>query len=249
MLSLQICITPAAIAAIKFDLAKALPAVKASHRVEALARSLGFRTYASMRAASKAPSPHASVNGGAFVQYLREHGFETSGVPLYKAAARVALGSVLEKEPLLCLNGIGAGGFDLKPDGTRETAQQRRARFMRSRSGFFSDFAVGGFLRAISFLSRVRHTKTIRPRPSSYGLKHIAEKYPCTYPEGEPLGPHYVSNGALIAAAIHLGFSYKKYTDHLGWRLCNVTFNMSRRDILALNQENQYLSSLDLMAA
>lgn len=39
----------------------------------------------------------------------------------------------------------------------------------------------------------------------SYWVKHIAENFACSYPEGEKLGPRYVSNGVLIAAAIHAG--------------------------------------------
>ena len=34
----------------KADLAKYLPHIKSSHRVEALARALGFKTYAALRA-------------------------------------------------------------------------------------------------------------------------------------------------------------------------------------------------------
>ena len=52
---------------------------------------------------------------------------------------------------------------------------------------------------AIAFL---RHcTRTTLPRRGSYGLKHAAETW------GEANGmSSYVSNGALIAAAVYLGF-------------------------------------------
>lgn len=59
-------------------------------------------------------------------------------------------------------------------------------------------------------------------------MKHIAENFKCTYPDGEKLGPHYVPNGVLIAAAIHAGFMTKSHFDELGYHTLNVTFNMSK---------------------
>ena len=74
----------------------------------------------------------------------------------------------------------------------------------------------------------VRPTKTIRKGTGSYRLKHIAENYACTYPEGEKLGPTYVTNGVLIAAALHAGFRMKTYVDERGYDCVNVSFNMSK---------------------
>jgi hypothetical protein len=80
-------------------------------------------------------------------------------------------------------------------------------------------------------------TKTIRPGTNSYRLKHIAENYVCRYPEGEVLGPRYVTNGAFIAAAIHAGFKHKYFFDHLGYERINVDFNMPKATIDALDLE------------
>jgi len=66
---------------------------------------------------------------------------------------------------------------------------------------------------------------------SSYGLKHAAEKFACTYPEGAVLGPRYVSNGALIAAAVHAGFDLKTSKDNLGRDEPNAHFNFSKRSL------------------
>src|SRR5260370_1447636 len=81
----------------------------------------------------------------------------------------------------------------------------------------------------VEALWRVQPTKTITSGSGSDRLKHIAENYACTYPEGVKLGPQYVPNGMLIAAAVHMGFKYKTYVDDLSY--ANVNFNMSKRSI------------------
>ncbi|TIU87551.1 MAG: hypothetical protein E5W03_07360, partial [Mesorhizobium sp.] len=78
---------------------------------------------------------------------------------------------------------------------------------------------------SLALLERVVRTKTIRKGTGSYRSKHIAENYACTYPDGEPLGPHYVPNGTFIAAAIHAGFSYRSYVDEFGYESVNASFN------------------------
>jgi hypothetical protein len=149
-------------------------------------------------------------------------------IHFYRAVARVAIRSVLERTPRLCIRGFGDGRPARKQDGKLEDAREHFARFLGNRQELLEDAAVDQFLRSLAFLRRVQATKTVRPDTSSYRLKHIAENYACTYPEGDKLGPHYVSNGALIAAAIHAGFRYKTYVDELGWDSPNVNFNMSK---------------------
>lgn len=58
------------------------------------------------------------------------------------------------------------------------------------------------------------HTET------SYGIKHIAE------PE---IG--YVTNGAFIAAVVHLGIPYRRFFDSP-----NITVGLSRRDLAAARE-------------
>ena len=53
MFVLRISVAPSAIERIKVQLTQSLPDVKSSHRVEALGRGLGFRTYAALRAVSQ----------------------------------------------------------------------------------------------------------------------------------------------------------------------------------------------------
>jgi hypothetical protein len=67
MFVLRIPVTPAHVDALKTDLIKALPEVKSSHRVEALGRGLGFKTYAALRAVAQSTVPSmATVSGASF---------------------------------------------------------------------------------------------------------------------------------------------------------------------------------------
>jgi hypothetical protein len=187
--------------ALKGGLAQVLPDVKSSHRVEALGRGLGFRTYATLRAAAQSPEPlMATVSGESFAAYLTEHGFEVDPAHLYRAAAQVAINDVLDKMPRLSIHGIGFGRPQRNPDRTWETPQQSYAKFVERRQECQELHAAEEFLLALALLSRVQPTKTVTSGSGSYRLKHIAENYACTYPEGGKLGPRYVANGMLIAA-------------------------------------------------
>jgi len=68
--------------------------------------------------------------------------------------------------------------------------------------------AVDEFMKACRFLSQFGQRLTINTRSSSYGLKHEAERFhrELAGPDHDP----YVSNGMLIAAAVHLGFKLKQ---------------------------------------
>lgn len=229
MLTLNIPVTSAGFDAIKAEFTRTLREVKSSHRCEAVARGSGFRTYAALLAATQSPDPViATADGMAFRSYLADHGFDVSPLLLYRAVARIAIRAVLDKTPLLTMNGMGLGPPVHKADGKRENPREHYARIVESRKELLGDHATEEFMLSLAFLKRVPPIKTIRPDTSSYWLKHIAENYACTYPEGDQLGPQHVSNGTLIAAAIHAGFKYKTYVDRLGYDLLTVDFNMPK---------------------
>jgi hypothetical protein len=75
--------------------------------------------------------------------------------------------------------------------------------FIKERKSMLDEESVDEFLRAVSFLACVNKTKAIGKRQNSYSLKHEAEKN-----RSREFGNPYVSNGMMIAAAIHLGFEY-----------------------------------------
>ncbi len=238
MFVLRIPIVPSAVEQIKSDLTNTLPEVKSSHRVEAFGRGLGFRTYATLLSASRSPEPPlATVSGAAFVQYLGNHGFEADPAHFYRAVAQVAIRSVLDAMPRLSVHGMGFGRPQRNPDGSRQTPEQQYAEFIERRSECLGVHAAQAFLLSLALLARVKPTKTVRSGTGSYRLKHVAENYKCSYPEGGKLGPHYVPNGMLIAAAVHMGFRYQAHVDDLGYDTPNVTFNMSKASIEDLDAE------------
>lgn len=210
MFSLQMLIAfDEQIDSMKADLKKYLPNIKSSHRVEALARALGFKTYAALRARNLFLSPiEIEVNWSAFSDYLKEKGFHPTAKPLYLAAGRAAIRLILEMprlEPNLTYEGIGINTEHHKG----ETAEEYRKRFHQARLDMLSDSSVVEFLRSYSVVSRIPHTRTITKKRGAYGLKHIAEKASFFYPDGEESPRHYVCTGTLICAALHAGFRYK----------------------------------------
>ena len=65
------------------------------------------------------------------------------------------------------------------------------------RDSLTSDDGEEQFAAAVRWLQARRPRKTVNPKASSYGIKHIAENS-----EGR-----YISNGALIAAALAIGLT------------------------------------------
>lgn len=238
MFMLRIPLTPSAVEQIKRNLTKSFAHVKSSHRVEAFGRGVGFRTYAALLSASRSPEPTiGTVSGSAFVSYLKDHGIEAEPAHFYRAVANVAIRSVLDAMPRLSIHGIGFGRPQRNQDGSRQTPEQQFSEFTERRNECLDAGAAQAFLLSLALLTRIKPTKTIRSGTGSYRLKHVAENYECFYPEGSKLGPHYVPNGMLIAAAVHMGFSCKTHVDDLGYDTPNVTFNMSKASIDDLDAE------------
>lgn len=238
MFTLSIPITASNLDAIKLELTKGLPEVKSSHRCEAIARGFGFLTYATIRAAlANAAATEATADGAAFTAYLADHGFAVPAIPFYRAVARRALQGVMERVPKLTLWGIGVGEPRRKADGKWETGRELQAKFVEERADLLSDYTIEPFLVALAFVSRIERTRTVRPKTNSYWLKHIAENYTCTYPEGQPLGPQYVANGVLIAAAVHAGFDIHTRLEDSGYDSLNATFNMAHTSLVNLDCE------------
>jgi hypothetical protein len=233
VIQLSIPVTMTALDIIKLALTKSHPSVKSSHRCEAIARGLSYLTYASLLADAKAGAGNiASVNGKAFRAYLAQHDFNVPGSALYRAVASAALHGVAERYPTLTEYGFGIGDWNQK-----DTAETRHKRFADGRADLVSADAAEPFLASLAFVSRAERTKTIRPTTNSYWLKHIAENYACAYPDGEKLGPVYVPNGLLIAAAIQAGFDVKPYADEYGRQTLNAGFNMAKASLYDLDCE------------
>jgi len=232
MIDLRIHITEPTVAQMKLRLTKALPHVKSSHRVEALARGLGFRAYAALRQAAGSAQSVVRVDATAFCAYLSGHRFTVDGIQLYRAAATVAVSAVMDATPKLSAWGYGIGRFRRQANGTRETPQEHYARFLEQRAFLLGDSALDQFLLALGLVQCIPATKTIRKGTGSYRLKHVAENNTCVLPCGKLIGRSidmdYVANGVLVAAALHSGFKASTHVDELGYVSVNVTFNMSK---------------------
>ncbi len=196
---------------IKQELAMLLPEVKSSHRVEAMARGLGWKTNAALRAELAGAEMERLVDDRAFTDYLKDHGFaETWFGSLSEAvvrckfsAERDAIKLVLAQEATLTRFGLGV----FEP--WRKTPEQREAELIKGREAMLLPYHMGEFIRARDFLSQFAHRATINTKISSYSLKDQAERF---YRE-RGVSDCYVSNGLFIAAAIHLGFKIKRVRD------------------------------------
>lgn len=236
MVDLSLRLNPVTLDRLKAGLRLTAPDIKSSHRVEALARALGFSTNAELRVrlSARAVGP-CPINPEAFRLYLADHGFNAPPSVILRAVAHAITLGAMDRDERLHLWGWGCGRPERGSGGAWETPYQHYDRFLRYREELTSIRVAEQVLRAIALLSRVPATRTIRPDTDSYRLKHIAENFPCAYPGGEALGPGYVANGPLIVAAIHLGFVYKTGRDRDGWEWPNVTFNMSQKHLLELD--------------
>ncbi|WP_419786878.1 hypothetical protein [Pseudodesulfovibrio sp.] len=117
---------------------------------------------------------------------------------------------VLNNEPELVDRGIGVY---VEKGGNRDEAYNRGRELLLSE--------VDSFNAACNWLDKQPRTKNINANaPTSYTLKHCAERWD----KANNGGSGYISNGTLIAAAIHLGFKYKKYPDSP-----NVHLNISKK--------------------
>lgn len=236
--ALNIIVNARSLDVMKGYLTRAIPNVKSSHRCEALARALGYRTYAGLlHIATHQPGDVATADAGAFLSYMAKHDFQIPSEPLFRAVASGALALVHDQEPRLTVWGMGVGELQHKDAGGWESYQERAQRAAQARRELLSDGSITPFLLSLALVSRIPRTATIRTGTGSYKLKHIAENYATASPDGGALGPHYVPNGLLIAAAIHAGFRHKVYWRDSGFEEVNVSFNMSKRAIDDLDCE------------
>ncbi|WP_298253220.1 hypothetical protein [Bradyrhizobium sp.] len=204
-------ITLADVEHMKGALRASLPHVKSSHRVEALARGLGWQTNASLRVALVAAPTEVSPDESAFLGYLREHSFDAPGGSLVRAFAQAGVRRALDLEPALSSFGYRV------PIDRNETFEEADTRFLASRAEMLELHGIDEFIRAAAFLSKFGRRKSMNRTRSSYGLKHDAER----------MSGDYVANGMMIAAALAMGFFAER--THSGSP--NAHFNISSKEI------------------
>ena len=209
----------------KADLTNYLPHIKSSHRVEALARGLGFKTYATLRAVDLFwDGPFwAEVNWSAFNDYLKEKGFNSTAKPLYLAAGRA------------CIR-LSMGFRDYQSLARHVYAERHE----QGRENILSDTAIEEFLRAYSIVSKIPGTRTITKKRSAYDLKNIIEEVSFTYPDGEVSPPSSVASGSVVLAALGARFWFRP----LSGELPNIHFNMLQSAIGDLEREIRLKASV-----
>lgn len=188
---------------LKKELSALLPDVKSSHRVEAMARGLGWNTNATLRAELADGPVVRMVDETQFSAYLVEHGFTgiRNGVLIEAigradtTAARKGIQAVMEREPHLT-------PFGYPQLNRRMSPEERNSEFDRLRRSMVSDYHIAQFLMAQEFLLTMPRTKRVTRKVSSYGYKEQVEDFQKRKNAPDP----YVSNGMFIAAALDLGF-------------------------------------------
>ena len=121
--------------------------------------------------------------------------------------------NALENEPLLIDNGIRC----IQHIDRKKTAAENNEIFKNQRESF-ANSGYHEFTLCCEWLKNCRQRKTINTSISSYTLKDMVE----AWAKESGRGNQYVSNGAFIAAAIHMGFDLKPDLDSP-----NARFNIS----------------------
>lgn len=104
---MKIAVTPDVIESIKKDLRQALREVKSSHRIEAVARGLGWTTNAAMRVTLASGTAERVVKADSFTRYLVDHGFAADAYHLVRAALRVQVRVIMAEHKELTHHGFG----------------------------------------------------------------------------------------------------------------------------------------------
>lgn len=126
--------------------------------------------------------------------------------------------AVVEKTPELADNGFRCNSF-----GDRDkTAEERLNSFNRGRDLLKTE-CFYAFKQCCEWLLTAQKTKTINKKFGSMGLKEHVEEWSSR----SGIKDCYVSNGAFIAAAIHMGFDCVQAFDSP-----NASFNISSRSPL-----------------
>ena len=155
---------------------------------------------------------------------------------------RIDIARVLEQEPLLTANGFGHA------DTYHESFYKRRT-FHDSKAEYIQHFhasqeilrnSIDECQRCCMYLQHLKKLKSVRYNFGSYGLKHSVERY---HRKLNQFNDAYVSNGALICAAIHMGFSIMR-KDHLSpnaWIFASVQSDIIVWERL-LEEQKSFLS-------
>ena len=229
---------------LKRDIAEEYPEYGAGHRVEAIARGLGFNTYAHLRAQGTDRPISCDLNVEKFDFYLqgkpkaedeqaKKSKRYTTLHPLWVAVIRLWI------EDTLCrpeAAGLTEGGFYLNPKSKTYSED-----FARAKKEMLGHLQVSSFARSLEFLSRIKTTKRMLDSPRSYGQKHHVERWWSSYGYEQTGENNYTYHGMYVLAAIHLGIKIKLED---GGPNCQLA--VSGKSLAALEERPNALEDKDL---
>ncbi|NNP73083.1 hypothetical protein A7P53_10940 [Acinetobacter defluvii] len=152
---------------------------------------------------------------------------------------------VMLQEPLLNYNGFGHldsySEHFYKKFTFKNTKDEYIQSFIKDRESLKN--ALDECQRCCLYLQHLKKINVNRYRIGSYGTKHSVEKYQRALNRFDDT---YVSNGAFICAAIHMGFKVIRKSDHSpnAWILASV-----QSDIVIwerLTEKGNWMTSLEL---
>lgn len=206
---------------------EAMPNVSASCRVEALARGLGFNTYAGLRSALNAGSVLAEIDEKAFTEHLHRKGTQVGPRVLQRVIIRTLLEPIIEANPWLTTHGFGV------PRHRYSTAEAFREEMESSRQEFSKDKTCDQFELALIMLQRCERRKTLNRDFHTYNLKHTAENLSREMEFRTELD-NYISNGVFIAAALYEGFEVRR----ISWDSLSGYLNISSKSVKLFQDAN-----------
>lgn len=222
MFTLNLTLSRFPICALGQELKDRLVEVPDTDRRTAMAHAFGFSETAELHQALAMVSLASREGSGrAFNECLARLGHDIPPQAFDEALGLVLLRNVARDHQDLTYAGMGQNGRFRYDKSRMLVFADEQAEFQAQRFRLLDSKKVSEFLRSLAFLQSAVPTRR-NPLPTdSYALKHLAEKFLYTSPDGTQTGNGYVSNGMLIAAGIHANVPWKHDPGEP-----NVQFNM-----------------------
>lgn len=122
---------------------------------------------------------------------------------------------------------LGDTGFRYNSHWQRDMSKEERLQAFEAErnrlKGNYKEFSL-----CCEWLEGCDSRKTVNKKFESYGLKHYVERWA----RRRGINDNYVSNGAFIAAAIHMGFNHEPIFDSP-----NAYFNISSKSPVVLEDK------------
>jgi len=197
----------------------ALPHVNASHRIEAMARGLGFKSYAAFIDKLNNGVVEETAVETKFQEYMASKAFTVTPRTLSRALARAMMEPHINSDTRITTHGYRL------PDNYGFSGPKYVNEYNRSRAEFYEDWFCDQFELALLFIQHAYRRKTLNRDFSTYKWKHTAENISRKHGIRKDLGD-YVCNGVLIIAALYDGLDVRQ----ISWHSMSAYLNISSRN-------------------